>query len=195
MRVMDYFIKLIKKKYGKDISVDAKAMQKLRREAEKAKRSLSNQHQVRVEVEALFDGIDLSEPLTRARFEELNIDLFRKTLGPVKKAMEDASFAKARCAGLPCLDRASLPPRRSALCVERSIPPFRCCEAPRSLLPEPLRLAPMLVWCRCVCSLSPDPLWIRSDLAVQETTLKAALRADAPLVSLCPVRPSADGHR
>ena len=42
--------------------------------------------QVRVEVEALFDGIDLSEPLTRARFEELNIDLFRKTLGPVKKA-------------------------------------------------------------------------------------------------------------
>ena len=41
--------------------------------------------QVRVEIESLADGVDLSEPLTRARFEELNADLFRKTLGPVKK--------------------------------------------------------------------------------------------------------------
>ena len=94
-RVMEYFIKLIKKKYSKDISSDKKALQKLRREAERAKRTLSNQHQVRVEVEALFDGTDLSEPLTRARFEELNNDLFRKTLGPVKKAMEDAGFKKS----------------------------------------------------------------------------------------------------
>jgi len=38
-----------------------------------------------VEIESLADGIDLSEPLTRARFEELNIDLFKKTMGPVKK--------------------------------------------------------------------------------------------------------------
>ena len=93
-RIMEYFIKLIKKKHGKDISTDAKAVQKLRREAERAKRSLSNQHQVRVEVEALFEGIDLSEPLTRARFEELCGDLFRKTLGPVKKALEDANMGK-----------------------------------------------------------------------------------------------------
>merc|ERR1711912_169176 len=91
-RVMEYFIKLIKKKHSKDISTDKKALQKLRREAERAKRTLSNQHQVRVEV--VFDGTDLSEPLTRARFEELNNDLFRKTLGPVKKAMEDAGFKK-----------------------------------------------------------------------------------------------------
>lgn len=93
-RVMEYFIKLIKKKYGKDITGDARALQKLRREAERAKRALSSQHQVRVEIEALHDGIDLSEPLTRARFEELNIDLFRKTMGPVKKALEDAKFKK-----------------------------------------------------------------------------------------------------
>ena len=80
---MEYFIKLIKKKHGKDVSSDVKAVQKLRREAERAKRSLSNQHQVRVEIESLYDGIDFSEPLTRARFEELNNDLFRKTMGPV----------------------------------------------------------------------------------------------------------------
>lgn len=94
-RVMQYFIKLIKKKYKQDITGDARALQKLRREVERAKRALSSQHQVRVEVESLYEGIDLSEPLTRARFEELNIDLFRKTMGPVKRALEDASMKKA----------------------------------------------------------------------------------------------------
>ncbi|GMJ11773.1 binding protein 3 [Hibiscus trionum] len=62
-RVMDYFIKLIKKKYNKDISKDNKALGKLRRECERAKRALSSQHQVRVEIESLFDGVDFSEPL------------------------------------------------------------------------------------------------------------------------------------
>ncbi|KAL2643275.1 hypothetical protein R1flu_010862 [Riccia fluitans] len=95
-RIMEYFIKLIKKKYNKDISKDNRALGKLRREAERAKRALSSQHQVRVEIESLFDGIDFSEPLTRARFEELNQDLFRKTMGPVKKAMEDAGLQKSQ---------------------------------------------------------------------------------------------------
>jgi heat shock protein 5 len=47
-----------------------------------------------VEIESLFDGVDFSEPLTRARFEELNNDLFRKTMGPVKKAMDDVGLQK-----------------------------------------------------------------------------------------------------
>ncbi|KAF3545712.1 hypothetical protein DY000_02001630 [Brassica cretica] len=95
-RIMDYFIKLIKKKHQKDISKDNKALGKLRRECERAKRALSSQHQVRVEIESLFDGLDFSEPLTRARFEELNNDLFRKTMGPVKKAMDDAGLQKSQ---------------------------------------------------------------------------------------------------
>ncbi|KAJ3692990.1 hypothetical protein LUZ60_012085 [Juncus effusus] len=95
-RIMEYFIKLIKKKHNKDISKDNRALGKLKREAERAKRALSNQHQVRVEIESLFDGVDFSEPLTRARFEELNNDLFRKTMGPVKKAMEDAGLEKSQ---------------------------------------------------------------------------------------------------
>jgi len=94
-RVMDYFIKLIRRKHGRDISGDARALGKLRRECERAKRALSNQHQVRVEIEALFDGVDISEQLTRARFEELNSDLFRKTMVPVKKAMADARLQKS----------------------------------------------------------------------------------------------------
>ena len=58
--------------------------------------------QVRVEIESLAEGVDLSEPLTRARFEELNNDLFKKTMGPVRKAMEDADLKKA-CPAPPAL--------------------------------------------------------------------------------------------
>ncbi|KAK4405065.1 Luminal-binding protein 5 [Sesamum angolense] len=94
-RVMDYFVKLIKRKYGKDISKDKRALGKLRKECERAKRALSSQHQVRVEIESLFDGVDFSEPLTRARFEELNLDLFKKTMGPVKRALEDGNLKKS----------------------------------------------------------------------------------------------------
>ncbi|TKY61514.1 Luminal-binding protein 5 [Spatholobus suberectus] len=93
-RLMDYFIKLIEKKHNKNIREDNRALGKLRRECERAKRALSSQHQVRVEIESLFDGIDFSEPLTRARFEDLNMDLFKKTMGPVKRAIEDAGLKK-----------------------------------------------------------------------------------------------------
>lgn len=93
-RVMEHFIKLYKKKKGKDLRKDVRAVQKLRREVEKAKRALSAAHQVRVEVESLIDGEDFSETLTRAKFEELNMDLFRGTLKPVQKVLEDADLSK-----------------------------------------------------------------------------------------------------
>jgi len=93
-RVMEHFIKLYKKKKGKDLRKDVRAVQKLRREVEKAKRALSAAHQVRVEVESLFEGEDFSETLTRAKFEELNIDLFKGTLKPVQKVLEDADLTK-----------------------------------------------------------------------------------------------------
>ena len=70
---MEHFLKLFKKKTGKDVRKDNRAVQKLRREVEKAKRALSSQHQARVEVESFFDGKDFSETLTRAQFEELNM--------------------------------------------------------------------------------------------------------------------------
>jgi len=93
-RVMDYFMKLYKKKKGKDVRKDNRAVQKLRREVEKAKRALSSQHQTRVEIESFFEGEDFSETLTRAKFEELNLDLFRNTMKPVKKVLEDADLTK-----------------------------------------------------------------------------------------------------
>ena len=72
-RVMDHFIKLFKKKKGKDIRKNNRSVQKLRREVEKAKRALSSAHQARIEIESFFEGEDFSETLTRAKFEELNM--------------------------------------------------------------------------------------------------------------------------
>ena len=69
-------------------------MGKLKREAEKAKRSLSSQMSVRVEIESFHDGNDFSETLTRAKFEELNVDLFKKTMIPVEKVLKDANLGK-----------------------------------------------------------------------------------------------------
>ncbi|KAK6943819.1 Heat shock protein 70 family [Dillenia turbinata] len=88
--VMDYFIELIRKKHHRDISEDNKALGKLRRECERAKRILSSGYEVRVEIESLFDGVEFSELLTRAKFEELNMELFKKTLKPVRWALQDA---------------------------------------------------------------------------------------------------------
>ncbi|CAL8087824.1 unnamed protein product [Orchesella dallaii] len=93
-RVMEYFIKLYKKKKGKDVRKDNRAVQKLRREVEKAKRALSSAHQTRIEIESFFEGEDFGETLTRAKFEELNMDLFRSTMKQVQKVLEDAGMKK-----------------------------------------------------------------------------------------------------
>ncbi|CAI0453797.1 unnamed protein product [Linum tenue] len=77
-----------------DVSKDRKALGKLRRECERAKRVLSSQTQVRVEIDSFIQGMDFSEPLTRARFEDLNSDLFERTLEVVKSTMEDANVEK-----------------------------------------------------------------------------------------------------
>merc|ERR1719238_2206479 len=92
---MKYFMKVFQKKHKMDMSQDKRAVQKLRREVERVKRALSSAHQARLEIESLYDGVDFSETLTRARFEELNIDLFKKTLGPVGKVMSDAGLKKS----------------------------------------------------------------------------------------------------
>jgi heat shock protein 5 len=93
-RLLDHFMKIIQKKTGKDISGDKRAIQKIKREVEKGKRALSSQHEVKIEVEDVAEGIDLSEMLTRAKFEEINADLFKKTLGPLAAAIEGADIKK-----------------------------------------------------------------------------------------------------
>ncbi|KAG9646285.1 hsp70-like protein C, partial [Aureobasidium melanogenum] len=94
-RVMDYFVKTYNKKNDVDITKNLKTMGKLKREVEKAKRTLSSQMSTRIEIEAFFDGKDFSETLTRAKFEELNNDLFKKTLKPVEQVLKDAKLKKS----------------------------------------------------------------------------------------------------
>lgn len=93
-RVLDHFMKLIQKKSGIDISRDKRAIQKLKREVEKGKRALSSQHETKIEIEDLVEGYDFSESLSRAKFEEINGDLFKKTLEPLKLALEGAGLKK-----------------------------------------------------------------------------------------------------
>lgn len=94
-RLAEHLVKQFKKKHGVDIKSDARAFQKLRVEVEKAKRDLSSVLQVKIEIEGLIDGIDFEEAVTRARFEELCADLFKKTLTPVQTVMDDSGFKKS----------------------------------------------------------------------------------------------------
>jgi len=87
---MEHYIKLFKEKNGKDISSSSSALQRLRREVEKAKRVLASEHEARIEIESLFEGEDFSEVLTRDKFEELNMDLFNSTVVPVHMVLLDA---------------------------------------------------------------------------------------------------------
>ena len=87
---MEFCIKAFKKKHNKDLATDKVAIQKLKKEVENAKRTLSSDHQVTIEIEAIIDGIDFSEQITRAKFEDLNSDLFKETLKPVKQVLDDA---------------------------------------------------------------------------------------------------------
>jgi len=93
-RVIEYFVKQYKKKTGTDVSTNLRALGKLKREVEKAKRTLSSQQSTRLEIESFEDGNDFSETLTRAKFEELNVDLFRKTMKPVEQVLKDANVKK-----------------------------------------------------------------------------------------------------
>lgn len=93
-RVMDHFIKVFKKKTNIDLKTNKTAIQKLRREVEIAKRNLSVVHSTQIEIEDIVEGHNFSETLTRAKFEELNDDLFKETLEPVKKVLEDAKYEK-----------------------------------------------------------------------------------------------------
>jgi len=95
-RVTEHFIKIFKKKNnGIDLKKDPRAFQKLKNEVEKSKRDLSSVHQVTISIEGIMDGIDFTETLTRARFEELCSDLFKKTLKPVQQVLDDSSLKKS----------------------------------------------------------------------------------------------------
>lgn len=94
-RLVNFFADEFKRKYKKDITKNPRAIRRLRTAAERAKRTLSSSTEASLEIDALFEGIDFYTKISRARFEELNSDLFKSTLVPVEKALKDANMTKS----------------------------------------------------------------------------------------------------
>jgi L1 cell adhesion molecule like protein len=95
-RLVDHFVQDFKRKHKKDISGNARSLRRLRTACERAKRTLSSTAQTSIEIDSLYDGIDFFTSITRARFEELNIDLFRKCMEPVEKVLRDSKIDKTQ---------------------------------------------------------------------------------------------------
>ncbi|XP_060533838.1 heat shock 70 kDa protein-like [Cylas formicarius] len=93
-RLVNHLADEFKRKYRKDLKTNPRALRRLRTAAERAKRTLSSSTEASIEIDALYEGVDFYTKVTRARFEELNADLFRGTLQPVEKALNDAKMDK-----------------------------------------------------------------------------------------------------
>ncbi|RDX86255.1 Heat shock 70 kDa protein, partial [Mucuna pruriens] len=95
-RMVNHFVSEFRRKNKKDISGNARALRRLRTACERAKRTLSSTAQTTIEIDSLYEGIDFYATITRARFEELNMDLFRKCMEPVEKCLRDAKIDKSQ---------------------------------------------------------------------------------------------------
>ena len=94
-RMVNHFIAEFRRKHHKDISKSSRALRRLRTACERAKRTLSSSTEAAIEIDSLYEGIDFNSKITRARFEELCMDLFRSCLDPVEKAIRDAKMDKS----------------------------------------------------------------------------------------------------
>ncbi|CDS37918.1 heat shock protein 70 [Echinococcus multilocularis] len=95
-RLVDYLVETFKQKHeGRDLTGNMKAIGRLRKACEEAKRLLSSAEYTNIELESLFDGIDLSANITRAQLEQLCSDLFNRTMNAVEMALSDAKLDKA----------------------------------------------------------------------------------------------------
>ncbi|XP_065885313.1 heat shock cognate 71 kDa protein-like [Dysidea avara] len=95
-RMVIYFVKEFKRRYLSDISQNRKSLCRLKTACERAKRTLSLQAHASLEIDSLFEGIDFYTTVTRAQFEEMNMDLFRSTMEVVEKCLHDAKVAKSQ---------------------------------------------------------------------------------------------------
>jgi len=93
-RLLNHFAAEVLRKHKKDVKTSARALRRLRTACERAKRALSSTSQTSIELDSLVDGVDFTSTITRARFEELNMDLFRRCMEPVEKCLRDAKMDK-----------------------------------------------------------------------------------------------------
>lgn len=95
-RMVDHFAAEFKRKTRKDIINNQRALRRLRTACERAKRTLSSSTQAHIEIDSLVEGIDFNSIITRARFEDLNMDYFRKCMEPVQKCLQDSKLSKSQ---------------------------------------------------------------------------------------------------
>jgi len=93
-RMVDYFLQDFKRRHRKDMSKNQRSLRRLRTACERAKRTLSSSTQAHIEIDSLFDGIDFNSTITRARFEDLCMDYFKKCMDPCEKVLRDAKISK-----------------------------------------------------------------------------------------------------
>ena len=93
-RMVDYFLQDFKRRHRKDMSQNQRSLRRLRTACERAKRTLSSSTQAHIEIDSLFDGIDFNSTITRARFEDLCMDYFKKCMDPVEKVLRDSKISK-----------------------------------------------------------------------------------------------------
>lgn len=93
-KLVEHFLAEFKRKHKKDISDNSRALKRLKMACERVKKTLSSSATASLELDSLYDGIDFHATITRSRFEELCSDIFRKTLEPVEKVLQDSGMDK-----------------------------------------------------------------------------------------------------
>jgi heat shock protein 1/8 len=93
-RLVAWCVQEFKRKHKKDPAGNNRALRRLRTACERAKRTLSSSAETTIEVDAMFDGTDFNTKITRAKFEELCMDLFRSTIDPVERVIRDSKISK-----------------------------------------------------------------------------------------------------
>jgi L1 cell adhesion molecule like protein len=93
-RLVEHFSQEFKRKHKKEMTSNPRAMKRLKMQCERAKRALSTSATTSLELDSLIEGIDFTSTITRARFEEICGDIFRKTMDPVEQVLKDAKMGK-----------------------------------------------------------------------------------------------------
>merc|ERR1711916_205855 len=95
-RLVDHFTREFKKKHKLDMTSNERAKRRLRTACERAKRTLSSSTNAYIEIDGLFEGVDFTSQITRARFEDLNMDYFKQCMSPVENVLKDAKMSKGQ---------------------------------------------------------------------------------------------------
>lgn len=102
IRLTQHFSEEFKRKHRIDLTGNKRALRRLKTACERCKRILSSATSAGIEIDSLADGIDMNSSITRAKFDDLNSDIFRRTLEPVERAMRDAKIGKDKVSAANC---------------------------------------------------------------------------------------------